>query len=104
MQLVESCWVEIDACNRKAHILTKCIYTSWYKCCLCNCNQYVRIDKVESSMETIIRGLPQGSTLGPLLFLLYISQTPLRSFLLECLQMIKMLSLPIIKQKILNLQ
>ena len=26
MQLVESCWVEIDACNRKAHILTKCIY------------------------------------------------------------------------------
>ena len=26
MQLVESCWVEIDPCNGKAHILIGCIY------------------------------------------------------------------------------
>ena len=34
------------------------------------------IDEIKSSMETITSGIPQGSTLGPLFFLLYFNDLP----------------------------
>ena len=38
-----------------------------------NRKQYVKIGNVESSLKTITCGVPQGSTLGPLLSLLYLN-------------------------------
>ena len=48
----------------------------WFTSYLHNRTQLVKIDEFESSMETITCGVPQGSNLGPLFFLLYINDLP----------------------------
>ena len=48
----------------------------WLKSYLCNRTELVKIGEIESSMETITCGVPQGSTLGPLSFLLYFNNLP----------------------------
>ena len=48
----------------------------WFKNYLCNCEQFVSINKASSSLKIIENGVPQGSTLGPILFLLYINDLP----------------------------
>ena len=44
----------------------------WFKCYLSNRKQYVSIKNCSSSMSNITLGVPQGSMLGPVLFILYI--------------------------------
>ena len=43
----------------------------WFTNYLFNRQQYVSLNSVESSKQTMNCGIPQGSSLGPLLFLLY---------------------------------
>ena len=46
---------------------------NWFESYLSNRLQYVSIQGFDSDVREIKHGIPQGSVLGPLLFLLYIS-------------------------------
>ena len=49
------------------------VSNDWFKSYLYNHNQYVSINGFDSGITTIICGVPQGSVLGLLLFLVYIN-------------------------------
>ena len=63
-------------CKKLAHYGVLGRELSWFKSYLANRRQYCRVNGVDSNMENIEVGVPQGSCLGPLLLLVYINNLP----------------------------
>ena len=71
-----ACGVFVDlqkAFKKLEHYGIRGIVNSWFHSYLSNRSQFVSILCFNSSLKSIVHGVPQCSVLGPLLFLLYIN-------------------------------
>ncbi len=59
--------------HKLEHVSIRGIHLDWFKSYLSNRKQYVHVNDVDSPLRNITCGVPQGSVLQPLVFLIYMN-------------------------------